>query len=114
MNLEQLEKELRMYGAIVNRIDWSEIHKNHTIKVYFFEGEYFMVKMVNGSISGIKEIQYTDYKVVGQDKVSKICCICGNEFIGYGNNPYPVTNKGVCCDGCNSTVVIPKRLEEMK
>lgn len=39
----------------------------------------------------------------------KQCCICGKIFIGYGNNPAPVKNEGVCCDDCNRSVVIPKR-----
>lgn len=39
------------------------------------------------------------------------CCICGREFEGYGNNPYPVKDDGVCCDDCNVNAVIPARLE---
>lgn len=40
----------------------------------------------------------------------KICCICGKEFEGWGNNPYPLELKGCCCDDCNSSIVIPIRL----
>lgn len=42
------------------------------------------------------------------------CCLCG-KHIGwdeegiYGNNPYPLKEKGQCCDECNSTKVIPAR-----
>lgn len=39
-----------------------------------------------------------------------ICCICGKEFEGYGNNPYPIKNEGRCCEECNSQIVIPERL----
>lgn len=39
-----------------------------------------------------------------------ICCICGKEFDGYGNNPYPVKDKGCCCDECNANAVIPARI----
>lgn len=38
------------------------------------------------------------------------CCICGQQFNGYANNPAPVTNSGRCCDECNRNVVIPVRL----
>ena len=38
------------------------------------------------------------------------CCICGKEFEGYGNNPYPVAEDGVCCDDCNMNKVIPARI----
>lgn len=42
-----------------------------------------------------------------------ICCICGEEFIGFGNNPYPIKEEGRCCDMCNMKV-IEKRLEDLK
>lgn len=40
----------------------------------------------------------------------KICCICGKEFEGYGNNPAPVKKTGECCNECNEKYVVPKRL----
>ena len=44
-----------------------------------------------------------------------ICCICGREFEGDGNNSEPVKpfDEGVCCDECNFNAVIPKRLESL-
>lgn len=46
-------------------------------------------------------------------KDKHVCCICGKEFVGYGNNPAPVVPYGTgrCCDQCNIDKVIPKRLE---
>ena len=46
----------------------------------------------------------------------KVCCICGAEIKGYGNNPAPVVlDEGArCCDECNATVVIPARIEMSK
>ena len=40
------------------------------------------------------------------------CCICGQIFEGYGNNPYPVSENpnDRCCDHCNDSKVIPERL----
>ena len=45
----------------------------------------------------------------------KKCCLCGEEFIGWGNNPYPVDMHPdhVCCDECNATKVIPARLTNL-
>ena len=39
----------------------------------------------------------------------KICCICGEEYTGYGNNAEPY-KEGYCCDECNRKFVIPSRL----
>lgn len=41
-----------------------------------------------------------------------ICCICGEEIDGYGNNPAPVKSEGRCCDACNMKFVIPARMAE--
>ena len=40
----------------------------------------------------------------------KKCCICGKEFDGWGNNPWPVKDNGECCDECNFEYVIAARL----
>lgn len=41
------------------------------------------------------------------EKPEFVCCICGNHFSGYGNNPHPlVTDEGArCCDECNALVI---------
>ena len=41
----------------------------------------------------------------------KKCCICGEYFDGWGNNPWPVKKRGDCCDLCNCFIVIPARIE---
>lgn len=43
------------------------------------------------------------------------CCLCGKEFYGWGNNPWPVSTEEEdrCCDECNSKKVIPARIEMM-
>ena len=40
----------------------------------------------------------------------KKCSICGKKFTEYGNNALPI-NSGICCDKCNYSVVVPKRME---
>ena len=40
----------------------------------------------------------------------KICCICGKEFEGWGNNPYPLKEEGLCCDECNFNKALPARI----
>ena len=43
-----------------------------------------------------------------------ICCLCGQEFAGYGNNPYPLCDRddyeSRCCDECDRNKVIPARM----
>ena len=48
------------------------------------------------------------------DNVEFQCCVCGKDFNGYGNNPWPVSDNpnDRCCDLCNILKVIPARLYE--
>lgn len=43
-------------------------------------------------------------------KRKNVCCICGKEYSGYGNNAKPL-KEGKCCDSCNKEYVIPYRLQ---
>jgi len=42
----------------------------------------------------------------------KVCSICEREYIGFGNNAWPI-NDGRCCDDCNSAHVIRTRIVRM-
>lgn len=44
------------------------------------------------------------------------CCLCGNTFAGYGNNPWPLggSEGARCCDECNAQKVIPARISNLK
>lgn len=44
------------------------------------------------------------------EKKPQKCCLCGKMFTEYPNNPYPLSDVGVCCRECNTTKVIPERL----
>lgn len=48
-------------------------------------------------------------KAIATGKKGGQCCICPRPFIGFGNSAEPVKT-GQCCDLCNATVIIPKRL----
>ena len=113
MEKKDIYNNLQRYAKVINRIDWESRDGYETIKVYFYEDQFYMVEMLNGVVQEIAPIQYIDYKVVGEVE-SKPCCICGKEFIGYGNNPSPVKEQGKCCNECNDKYVIPKRLEVWK
>lgn len=47
------------------------------------------------------------------DNETKVCCICGKQFKGYGNNPWPIKEEGECCEQCNYNIVLPKRIEDV-
>lgn len=47
-------------------------------------------------------------------KETQVCCICGETFTGYGNNPQPYKEKGRCCDSCNMHFVIPARIDTIR
>ena len=42
------------------------------------------------------------------------CCYCLEWFSGFGNNPDTERDDDECCNLCNSTVVIPQRLQAMQ
>jgi hypothetical protein len=51
--------------------------------------------------------------MANERKITK-CCICQENFRGFGNNPRPLKSKGLCCDTCNFRYVIPSRIYLIK
>lgn len=51
----------------------------------------------------------TDHKEEG------ICCLCGEKYTHWGNNPWPLAKDAndICCDKCNAEKVIPARIERL-
>lgn len=43
-----------------------------------------------------------------------VCSVCKHPDEGFGNNPWPLEVKGVCCDFCHITRVMPARLSDSK
>lgn len=41
------------------------------------------------------------------------CILCERDYEGYGNNPAPLAQTGRCCDHCNTTLVIPYRMQPL-
>ena len=88
----------------LNLSDDAELQKNliNVFEAYQLELE---------SLDLLKEDSVSFDNDVEQDK--KICCICGQEYEGYGNNAEPY-KEGYCCDECNKKFVIPSRLKKLK
>lgn len=47
-------------------------------------------------------------------KEKYVCCICGKIEEGYGNDPWPLSEKGKCCDECNFEKVVPARITMLR
>lgn len=49
------------------------------------------------------------------DEKTRVCSLCGEEFIGMGNNPEPLKPfEERCCDLCNATKVLAARLKALR
>ena len=68
---------------------------------------------VGESLEDPFDIDYKDIDLDMDNEPTNICCICGKEFAGYGNNPAPYKNTGICCDECNQKYVIPARIKQL-
>lgn len=60
------------------------------------------------------DLDFDDVNVFGEkltEAKTRICCICGEELDGMGNNPEPYmsADKGQCCDGCFLKFSLPMR-----
>ena len=40
----------------------------------------------------------------------KKCVLCQNEIKGYGSSPYPLADKGKCCQTCDNNHVKPVKM----
>ena len=60
-----------------------------------------------GIMEIIKEIETELNKIKSMSgyDLEYTCCICGKNYRGYGNNPYPLEKTGRCCDSCNNKVI---------
>jgi hypothetical protein len=42
-----------------------------------------------------------------------VCVICKKTACGYSNSPYPVKQRGGCCDECNMKYVTKARVDRL-
>lgn len=53
----------------------------------------------------VPEEEQREGEVNSMDERKVICCLCGKEIEGIGNDPWPLKSIGMCCDICNEEVV---------
>ena len=71
--------------------------------------EYIEYKKANGVkyVDAIEEVNNivkhieTSINIV----LNGVCCMCGEELKDFGNNPYPISDEGRCCNKCNDKVI---------
>ena len=84
--------------------------------------DVYQDRMTDRTVAEALEDFYLDFddvnaygtKLTEGKEAEYTCCICGDEFEGYGNNPEPYKSSGKCCDACNRKFVIPARLMQLQ
>lgn len=88
----------------------------HLLLVRAINLDDILKALKNSSAPSLSWLYNGDRKKVDHMKEKHTCCICGEKFIGFGNNPYPLTDdaEARCCDECNSNYVIAARILGIK
>ena len=91
-------------GAFDEREHWSDF----TDAIHLYPNVLWthVADMMAAHIDEIK----VDTKPEVKSTPTFTCVLCGELQHGYGNNPQPVADHGLCCDKCNVRKVIPARL----
>ena len=104
LNVKNEEERPKISADATSDERFKDVYQDRMTDRTFVEAleEDFYVDFDDVNVYGVKlkegkEVEYT-------------CCICGDEFEGYGNNPAPYKESGKCCDACNRKFVIPARL----
>ncbi len=61
-------------------------------------------------VAGIVTADKAAFCVAGRD-MRFVCVLCQQQRVGYGNNPYPLSEHGKCCDNCNGKVILKRMME---
>ena len=113
------------YNLCATKEDWENLYKEvkslgFDVK-HFKKSQSFDSALVQLDIMKDKKEDEMEKEILLQAKdefENNTCCLCGLEFIGWGNNPYPLKedtddNPNICCNDCNYSKVVPARIEEI-
>lgn len=108
LNVKNEEERPKISAEATSDERFKDVYQDRMTDRTFAEAleEDFYVDFDDVNVYGVKlkegkEAEYT-------------CCICGEDFEGYGNNPAPYKESGKCCDACNRKFVIPARLSQLQ
>ena len=91
-------------GCLLRESDDTKLIKKIFDELYYGEYEY---------VIETETYRELDEEESDEEESDDSCVICGEEDIGYGNNAMPV-KEGQCCNQCNTSVVIPSRIKQMR
>lgn len=107
LNVKNEEERPKISADATSDARFKDVYQDRMTDRTFVEAleEDFYLDFDDVNVYGVKlnegkEAEYT-------------CCICGDNFEGYGNNPAPYKESGKCCDACNRKFVIPARLAQV-
>jgi hypothetical protein len=106
LTIKRLERELLMYQRKLKELErhadlddeWTRLHTE--------------VRLVKQQTSNdyVGDQLGSAYRSNADGDGPSTCCLCEDEFKGYGHNPAPLGSADDrCCDSCNYTNVIPTR-----
>ena len=86
--MERNKEQTRLYEDILEYIEYKKV--NGVKYADAIEEVNNIVKHIETSINMV---------------LNEVCCMCGEELKDFGNNPYPISDEGRCCDKCNDKVI---------
>lgn len=90
--MKKTKEQTRLYEGILEYIE----HKKAVDGVRYADA----IAEVNAIVQHIE----TSINTV----LNNVCCMCGKELKNFGNNPYPISDEGRCCDECNNKVIMAR------
>lgn len=108
LGIELTEEEMACIRWHMGAFDDKEHWNDFTEAIHLYPNVFWthVADMMSAHIDEVKVAPAP--KVEGTPAFS--CVICGELQYGYGNNPQPVVDHGLCCDKCNYEKVIPARM----
>jgi hypothetical protein len=67
-------------------------------------GDYKHCKKMSQKLDKFKQIVTKRFSIAD---IPKTCCVCGEEYTGYGHNAEPLA-EGRCCTNCNTEVIMAR------
>ena len=113
---KQPSKEQCVCGNLMDAGKWT--CSDCSIALNYWLGQFPTNASKGTVLTALGEIAYEEFiNSIKEHGIGEVgaCVICGERYVMFGNNPYPVVTdrEARCCHRCNDELVIPARLEAM-